>query len=172
MNEYSAEHESVPQRHDLITELWRLLQLTVGFFTLYSLIANVVNKVALLASGAAGGGAADGMVTAAPVAAPGIVVTLPGPLAEIGIACIVLGVITYFVLKYLCESEWVQEEVEIEECWEEIKWYNPFSWVKAIVCTIVKALQWVLKTICGWVPVLVTGLVIACVIVSVIIALG
>lgn len=150
-------------------EVWRLLQLGVAFGALYSLVMHVVNKSYLLLSGAAQEMTMRQVANAAPVAAPGITVTLPDPVAEVVIVCIVLGVITYVVLKYLCKSEWVQETVQVEECWEEVKWYNPFSWFVAIVCTIVEVLKWVLKQICKWVEVVVTILVVACIIVTLII---
>jgi len=109
-----------------------------------------------------------------PILAPliGVSIPLPGPLAEAYIVCIVVGVILYIVLKYLCAQEWVQERVQIKECWEEVKWYNPFSWFKALVCTIVEVLKWVLKTICKWTEVFVTILVITCIVITTIIILA
>ena len=149
------------QRHPgVLVDLWRFTQLGVGFYALYSMVAHVASSIGALA--------AD-QPAARVVGAPGITVTLPDPLAEIIIACIVTGVLTYMLLKYLCQTEWVQEPVEVKKCWEEIKWYNPWSWVKAIVCTVVEVLKWVLKQICGWVEVLVVILVITCIIVGIII---
>ena len=154
-----------------LIQLWRLAELFVAFTALYSLIAGVLNRIVTLASGAAGEMATRDALAAAPVATPaiGISIPLPDPVAELVIVCIVLGVITYVVLKWLCHEEWVQETVEVEECWEEVKWYNPWSWVVAIVCTVKEVLKWVLKQICGWVEVLVSVLVVACIVVGIII---
>lgn len=155
-----------------ILDIWRLLQLTVALGFLYTLLMRVINRGYLLLSGATKDMTMSQVDSASPVAAPGITIGLPGPIAETVIACIVLGTITYIVLKYLCESEWVQERVQVEKCWEEVKWYNPFSWFVAIVCTIVEVLKWVLKQICRWVEVTVTVLVIACIVIALIILLA
>lgn len=152
-----------------LIQLLHLAELLVGFLMLYSLVMRVVNRVAVLASGAAGEMTKQEALAATPVAAPGVTIVLPDPLAEVLIACIVLGVITYVVLKWLCHEEWVQEPVQVEECWEEVKWYNPWSWVVAVVCTVKEVLKWVLKQICGWVEVLVSALVIVCIVVGIII---
>jgi len=157
-----------------IIELWRLAQLFVVFSTLYSLIAEVVNKAAVLIEGVPVGMTAAAALAADPLVEPfiKIVIPLPDPLAELIIACIVIGVLTYIVLKWVCESQWVRETVEIEECWEEVKWYNPFSWFVAIVCTIVEVVKWVLKQICGWVEALVIVLVILCIVISIIVVVA
>lgn len=154
-----------------MADVWRLAQAGVALGALYSLVAHVVNMAYLLFTGGAEGLTVRQIAAAEPVwsAFIRIIVTVPDPIAEVVILCIVLGVITYVLLKYVCESEWVQETVEVEECWEEVKWYNPWSWVKAIVCTIVEVVKWVLKQICKWVKVVVTVLVIACIVVTLII---
>ena len=152
----------------LIIDVWRFLQLTVALGSLYTLLMRVINKGYLLFSGAAKDMTTSQIVSAQPVAAPGITIGLPNPIAEAAIVCIVVGVITYIALKFVCKSVWVQEPVQVKKCWEEVKWYNPFSWVVAIVCTIVEVLKWVLKQICNWVEVLVTVLVIACIVITVI----
>ena len=152
-----------------IIDIWRILQLTIALGSLYTLLMHVIYRGYLLFSGATKEMTMSQIASAQPVAAPGITIGLPDPIAEVVILCIVLGVITYIVLKYVCESEWVQEPVQVEECWEEVKWYNPFSWFVAIVCTIVEVLKWVLKQICKWVEVVVTVLVIACIAITLII---
>lgn len=153
--------------------IWRLAALSVPYLIVYTWLATQVNRLSVLFSGDAAGMTSADALSATPVMAPilGIKIPLPDPLAEAIIVCIVTGVILYVVLKYICSQEWVQEEVEIKECWEEIKWYNPWSWVKAIVCTIVEVLQWVLKTICKWTEVFVTALVVLCIIISIIVVL-
>ncbi len=159
------------RRRGFASDLSQLLQAGVGLLFLYSLIAHVVNeayallwrtKMAVPAAAAAG-----------PLATlVGVRIPLPNPLAEIIIVCIVLGVVTYYVLQWICQQEWVQELVQVEECWEETTWYNPWSWVEAIVCTVKEVLKWILKLICGWIWVAVIGLVILCIILGIIIAFG
>ena len=68
------------------------------------------------------------------------------------------------MLELICSWEWVQEPTQVEECWEEVTWYKPWSWGMAIVCTLVEVLKWVLKQICKWKKVLVIVLVITCII--------
>ena len=51
---------------------------------------------------------------------------LPPPICTI-ILCVIGGIMVYAVLKEICTEEWVQEPVQVEECWKEVKWYNPFS---------------------------------------------
>ncbi len=53
-----------------------------------------------------------------------------------------------------------------------MKWYNPFSWVVAIVCSIVEVLKWVLKLICGWVEIFVIILVVICIVGGVVVAVA
>lgn len=153
----------------LVTDVWRILQLTVALGSLYTMIVHVIHKAYLLFSGAVKDMTMSEVVSSQPVAAPGITIGLPDPIAELIIFCIIMGTLTYIVLKYVCETEWVQERVKIKECWEEVKWYNPFSWFVAIVCTFVEVLKWVLKQICKWIEVIVTVLVIACIAITLII---
>lgn len=157
-----------------VTQVWRLAQLVAVFTVLYGAVINVANKVSVLLTGPEAGATLAETLAATPVAASTLLVRipLPDPLAEFIIFCIVTGIITYFVLKWICGYEWVQEKVKIKECWEEVKWYNPFSWFVAIVCTIVEVLKWVLKWICKWVEVLVVILVITCIVVAILIVLA
>ena len=147
----------------------RLMKEIVALGMLYSLAAHAINKAYLLFSGAYETMTLNQVAAAAPVLWVGITIPLPDPVAEILLICIIGGIITYLILAWVCSEEWVQEPVEIEECWEEVKWYNPFSWVKAIVCTVVEVLKWVLKQVCGWKEILVTILVVTCVVVGLII---
>lgn len=165
-------HERQKDGRGFVSDLSRAIGALVALGTLYSLVVDVLNKVALLVTGRFRGMTAEQVSDAAPVAAPLIKVILPDPVAEVIIACIVVGVIVYYVLKWLCQEQWVQEPVQIKECWEEVKWYNPWSWVKAIVCTVKEVLKWVLKVICGWVWVAVIALVVICIVVVLIILLA
>ncbi len=92
-------------------------------------------------------------------------------LGELILVCLASGFLAWVVLNWVCKSFWVQEKVNIKKCWTEIKWYNPWSWVKAVVCTVKEVLKWVLKTICGWKEVIVATLTIACLIAAVVVAL-
>jgi|GEM_PF-2186210 len=158
------EHKTEPSllKREL-THFWHLLEISAAFFMLYSLFAEVVNKVAIAFAGA---------VTAPLAVLVGIAIPLPDPIAELVIICIITGVITYVVLRYVCSEQWVQEPVNVRKCWEEITWWNPWSWVKSIVCTVVEVLKWVLKIICAWVEALVIILVVLCIVVGIIIIFG
>ena len=169
MTEKSEQGVKTPPIREFAIGIWHLAELIVAFGSLYSLAMHVINKSYLLLSGAARDMTLNEIAAAAPVAAPGLTVTLPDPLATIIITCIVIGILVYVILTYLCEQEWVQEPVQIEKCWEEVTWYNPFSWVTAIVCTFVEVLKWVLKLICDWVPWIVIVLVISCIVIGIII---
>ncbi|NOR58304.1 MAG: hypothetical protein GQ474_07260 [Sulfurimonas sp.] len=153
----------------VLNKIWHLIEASVSLGLLYTLFACVINKFNFLFSGTSLEPSVENMMATQLIAAPIIVIDLPDPLAEIIIICIVVGVATYLSLKYVCSQEWVQESVDIEECWEKTTWYNPWSWVTSIFCTIVEVLQWVLKQICEWVEVLVTLLVISCIILGIII---
>lgn len=151
------------------SQVVKLAKEIVALGMLYSLIAHTINKTYLLLSGAYKTMTLEQITTDTPIAVPGISITLPDPVVEILFVCIIGGVITSLILQWVCSEEWVQESVKVEKCWEEVKWYNPFSWVVALVCTLVEVLKWVLKQICGWKEVLVTALVIICVAVGIII---
>jgi hypothetical protein len=159
-------------RH-FINEVWRLAVLFTAFTALVSLIADVYHKLSVLFAGPPDGMTELEALAAAPAVAQlvSVSIPLPDPLAELFIACIFTGVLTYIVLKWVCESQWVQEPVQVKECWEEVTWYNPFSWVAAIVCTVVEVLKWVLKQICGWVEVLIVTLVVICIVVVLVVVM-
>ena len=154
----------------------RLVQLLIGFQALYALVQHVVSRFVQTGGGELENGhtLANGIafVWLPPFRFPPVHPPFgPRPPAApweqlVGdiLLCIAAGVITYAILKLVCDEEWVQEEVDFKECWEEIKWYNPFSWVYAVVCTIVKALVWVAKIICKYKEVVVTILVLACIV--------
>lgn len=156
-----------------VIEAWRLAVLVTAFAALISFVADVIHKLSVLFTGPPSGMTGLEALVAAPAVARivGVAIPLPYPLAELIIACIVTGVLTYIVLKWVCESQWVQEIVEVEECWEEVRWYNPFSWFVAIVCTVVEVLKWVLKQICGWIEILIVILVVTCILVAILVVL-
>lgn len=160
-------------KQNTIVSLWRLCVVSIPYFIFYTWLANVVNRLYLLFSGEAATMSSAEVLSSTPILKPivSVGIPLPGYLAEALIACVVMGIILYAILDYICNQEWVQEPVEIEECWEEIKWYNPFSWVKAIFCTIVEVLKWVLKQVCKWKATFVLAMVIICGVVSIIILL-
>lgn len=87
-----------------------------------------------------------------------------GILGDLILSCFAVGFITIFVWRYICELDWIWGPVDVWSCWKEVKWYNPFSWVKAIVCGFVQIFKWILQLICKWKYVLVTVAVTACVI--------
>ena len=89
-------------------------------------------------------------------------ITPPGFAGDLLLACLALGFVTYLVLVFVCAREWVQEAVDVEECWKEKDWWNPFHWVWVFVCVVKEVLRWVLKLICRWKEVLVTVAVISC----------
>ncbi|MEX2161432.1 MAG: hypothetical protein WD751_05905 [Anaerolineales bacterium] len=150
-------------RH-FVTDVWRLAQVAAVGTVVYSLIAEVVNSASALVAG--------GVAGAAPNLGAMIIVEIPleNPLAGILIGCILLGILTYIGLKFLCSSEWVQEPVDVEECWTEITW-NPFSWVEALVCTVVEVVKWVLKEICKWTEVFAIVLTVVCIVLAVLVLL-
>lgn len=146
--------------------LWRMVQGLVALTMLYSFIAMVINKAYYLFTGQLGSMTANQVATSAPILQPGLVVTLPDPIAAIIISCIVVGVLTYIVMKQVCGSEWVMEVSHYEDCWEEISW-NPLSWISSIVCTVVTTIKWVIKIIYRILPVVITVLIISCVVIAV-----
>lgn len=92
----------------------------------------------------------------------------PSFLGDLILVCVATGFVTYILLVLICSQEWVQETVEVEECWKKKKWWNPFHWVWAIVCTIKEVLKWVLKRICEWKEVIVTIAIITCIVAAVV----
>lgn len=154
-----------------VVEVWRLAVLVTAFAALISFAADVIYKLSVLFAGPPAGMTGLEALAAAPAIAllVGVTIPLPYPLAELILVCIITGVLTYILLKWVCESQWVQEPVEVEKCWEEVRWYNPFSWFVAIVCTIVEALKWVFKQICGWIEVLIVILVVTCIVVAILV---
>ncbi len=151
----------------------RLVQLLVAFQALYALVEHVVGRFVQSRGGELEGGHTVSNAIAFvrfPVRPHWIRPPpnyVPSPWEQLVgdiLLCVIAGVITYAILKLVCDEEWVQEEVDFKECWEEVKWYNPFSWGYALVCTLVKALVWVAKIICKYKEVIVTVLVLVCIV--------
>lgn len=158
----------------LFTEVWQLFQLLVVYALVYSFLIDVVNKAYLLFSGRTRevylSHFSESNAVANPIIDIGIgieIAGLPDWLVNgvLGVLiCIVVGYITYKILKEVCEEKWVQEPVQIKECWEEVQWWNPWSWVVAIVCTVKEVLKWVLKIICSILEILIIIAVILCIV--------
>lgn len=87
-----------------------------------------------------------------------------GTICGVFVVCTITVFLIWLILEWICNREWVQEDVEIEECWEEITWYNPWTWVKSIVCTTKEVLKWILKLICKVRKVLIWIIFIVCIV--------
>jgi len=168
------EKKQVPVKssHTILKKTWHLIEASVALGMLYSLFGCVINKLNFLVSGTTPLSTTSPEMMV-PTLVPSLIeinIPIPYPLAEILLICVLMGALTYIVLKTVCSEEWVKEPVDVEECWEEITW-NPFSWIKSLVCTVVEVLKWVLKQICKVVEILVTVLVISCIILGIILFL-
>jgi hypothetical protein len=137
----------------------------VALAFLWDLTVHAVNEVSTLFAGAA---------TAIPMTgAVGLVVSWGcGWFCDVILLCIVTGVITYSIFKLVCWTEWVQQQVSWRECWEEFRWYNPWSWVKVLVCVTKTAIQWVLQQICRWIEVIVVVEAVTCIGATILVALA
>lgn len=163
------------QRHDpvgLPTQLWRIAKGILALSFLYDLLARPINHLDMLI---AGGDATEDEIVEGGELLPQLYTldldfahglcdyfTSPEICAVIRV-CVVAGVLTLIIFEWICRQEWVQEEVEIEECWEEVVWYNPWSWGKAIVCSVVEIVKWVLKQICEWRKTIIVVAIIVCI---------
>lgn len=134
-------------------------QVIEGFGALalvYNLAAHAFNSV----SGAL---SSSGEAAALPVLfSVGVAFGWGGILGDLILTCFAIGFITIFALRYICESDWIWGPVDVWGCWEEVTW-NPWSWVKAIVCGFKEIFKWILQKICAWKYVLVTILVVGCI---------
>lgn len=150
-------------KQNVFVLIWRLIVVLIPYAIVYNWLASQINRLAILFSGQAATMSNAEALSATPVLKPlaSIAIPLPDPLAEAYIACVVAGVILYLILDYVCGLDWVKEPVQIKECWEEISW-NPLSWIKTVVCTIIESFKWVLKWVCRWKWVVVTGLILVC----------
>lgn len=152
----------------------RFFSLSFPLLLFLSWLTTTINRLYLVFSGQAAEMTIQQRLYAEPVAPSiiSIIVQLPDPLAEVILANILfVGFLQYILLSWVCESQWVQERVQVKECWEEVTWYNPWSWVKALVCTFVEVLKWVLQQICGWKEIFVIIQVAICITVAIIVVL-
>jgi hypothetical protein len=140
----------------VVSDVIHVVQGIVALAFLWDFTLHAVNEVSTLVAGSA---------TPLPmVGALGLGVSVTcGWICDVILLCVVTGVITYAVLKLVCWTEWVQQPISWQECWDEFTWYNPWSWVKTLVCVTKTALQWVLQQICKWVEVIVVVEVITCI---------
>jgi hypothetical protein len=67
-------------------------------------------------------------------------------------ACAVAALILVAFVDYVCEQDWVKEKVEFKMCWKSVKWYNPWSWVKAFFCFVWEIIKQILREICKVFP--------------------
>ncbi len=86
------------------------------------------------------------------------------------VVCLLLAVVAYYILDWVCDKQWVQEPVQIKECWEELVWWKPWTWIWVVVCTVKEIFRWVLKIICRWRKIAIFVLVVVCIVAGVIIA--
>jgi hypothetical protein len=136
---------SVRKAHpSFLQEVWHLVQISVPLYFFYRMIAHVVGGVLALAD------KSHQVATGAAAVAPFVVVEIPEPIVAVIISCAVTAVIGWELLKYACEQEWVQEPVDVRECWHEWEWLNPWTWVKVLVCSVKEVLKWVLKEFCKY----------------------
>lgn len=163
--------ENLQTIKELPKELWQLTKISVAFIPLWSMLNHLYLSANYIMSTPNVGFNEYSTAAASSGVIPlfKIIFELPEPVATIILVCVITGTITYLILKEVCEEEWVKEKVKVKECWEEVKWYNPFSWVKAIVCTVKEVLKWVLKQICKIKEIFVTILTIACIVAGIII---
>ena len=159
----AAEHakQKAQDQPSFVRDVWQLTQGVSVLWLLVSFAVSAFGSAYMLAT--RGVGAARQSMLAHGAGAIGVVVTLPDPVAEILIACILVGVLTYIGLSYVCESEWVQETVRYEDCWKEKDWWNPFHWVWVLVCVVKETVKWVLKQICGWKEIFAIVLTLVCI---------
>ncbi|MGN7514484.1 MAG: hypothetical protein ACTHOM_08920 [Allomuricauda sp.] len=159
---------------------WNIVHIFQGLFAislLWNFASETINKV----SNTVGG---SDFLPAAPLSLKGIdfcsiqfddngnIIGSEGPLppelCAILAGCIFGGFLVWLIFKLICWTEWVKEEIEWEECWEEKDWYNPWHWITTLVCVTKKAIQWVLQKICKYLDTVIVILVIICVVVGVV----
>src|SRR6185295_16578752 len=108
------------------------------------------------------------------VAAPGEIIiqtppiTLGDPIVDVILACIVTGIVVSTLLVAVCSSEWVKKKKKIKDCWHKKKWYNPFDWVRILVCVVKWVVRKILEVICKWKEIITIVLTIACIVVGII----
>jgi hypothetical protein len=144
-----------------------IIQASIIFGFLYGYIADVVDHARVIL----GGSATDHMSQSVQ---RGIGVKICSAVLQEGsdifripcgllIVCVVTAVILYYILEWVCNQRWVQEETSFKECWEEIVWWNPWSWVKTLVCVVKEVTRWVLKVVCYARKIIIWGTALVCV---------
>jgi len=160
----------------LLRNVVRFVQLAIALAVPYSLVVHILNGYYLLFTGRAKGMTPDELMHAHPVAVPILNVDdgfkicgtiIPHEICAVIVVCVFLGVITGYVLQYLCQQKWVQEPEHFEECWDcDCDWWNALCWlacgIGGVLCTIIEVIRWVLRWICGWVWYVVLILVVVC----------
>jgi hypothetical protein len=66
--------------------------------------------------------------------------------------CAVAAMIFVNFVTSVCEQEWVKEKVKVKRCWKTVKWYNPWSWVKALFCIFYEVLKEIMREVCKIFP--------------------
>jgi len=154
-------------------ELWQASQGVVVLGVLAGFAAHVVGGVSMLLSRGQVAGQTVAPV-AGTVAAPGEIIiqtppiTLGDPIVDVILACIVTGIVVYTLLVAVCSSEWVKKKKKIKDCWHKKKWYNPFDWVRILVCVVKWVVRKILEVICKWKEIITIVLTIACIVVGII----
>lgn len=146
-------------------QLWRLSQGLVALLLLYSLLAHLINHSFIarpinyayyllfnknIAQIVSGKGILPQVFQVNPqtIGCPDILGETACGYFRGVIVCYLTVVVVAIVLNYICGTEWVQENVSVKNCWDEVEWYNPWDWFVATVCTITEVTKWVLKQIC------------------------
>ena len=146
-----------------LREVWELAEGVVAIGLVASFAAHVVQEATMR-------GGERSVAATAPITV-NVPIPVPDPVIDLILTCVVLGIVTYMVLAWVCSSEWIKKKKKVKDCFKKKKWYNPFDWVRVLVCVFKWVVVKVLQTICGWKEVIVAALVIACVVVGLMVLL-
>jgi len=89
-------------------------------------------------------------------------------LVAIGVVCFFIALMIGALLEWICSSEWVRDENVVRRCKRKKcrKWCLCCNkWI----CWLETVVQWIVRTICGWVEVIQWGTFLACVVAGVLI---
>lgn len=143
---------------------WDLVHIGQGLFglsLLWDLFAGTINQVSTLALGTQ----YLPMVWNFIVWEEGLCEIIIGPeICGVLKGCFYIAGLAYLTTKLLCWTEWVKEEIKWEDCWDEISWKNPWSWIKTVVCVTKTIIRWVLKQLCDYIDIFVVVFVVVCII--------
>jgi hypothetical protein len=151
-------NDAEEQHEPFLHELWHAVQGVVVLGMAVGFAAHVVSMAMLAGNKQAGALAPSGIIVTTPPIAPG------DPIIDVILVCIVTGIVVYLLLVAVCQSEWVKKKTKIKDCFRKRKWYNPFDWVRILVCVVKWVVRRVLQKICSWKEVLVIVLTVACII--------